>query len=75
VVLKDAEFVSETVVIDRLYHRKLIAQMPKIEALEKKWNCRIDFPTTEMASDVVTISGPEYQVPKALHEFLVSISV
>ena len=24
-----------------------------------------------MASDVVTISGPEYQVPQALDEFLV----
>lgn len=71
--LKDAEFVSETVVINRLYHRELIARMPKIEELEKKWNCKIDFPSTEMASDVVTISGPEYQVPQALDEFLVYI--
>lgn len=70
-VVKDAEFVSETVVINRLYHRKLIARMSKIEELEKKWNCKIDFPSTEMASDVVTISGPEYQVPQALDEFLV----
>ena len=69
--IKDAEFVSETVVINRLYHRELIARMPKIEELEKKWNCKIDFPSTEMASDVVTISGPEYQVPQALDEFLV----
>ena len=70
-VVKDAEFVSETVVINRLYHRELIARMAKIEELEKKWNCKIDFPSTEMASDVVTISGPEYQVPQALDEFLV----
>lgn len=69
--VKDAEFVSETVVINRLYHRELIARMSKIEELEKKWNCKIDFPSTEMASDVVTISGPEYQVPQALDEFLV----
>lgn len=69
--LKDAEFVSETVSINRLYHRELIARMPKIEELEKKWNCKIDFPTTEAASDMVTISGPEYQVPQALDEFLV----
>lgn len=48
--------------------------MPKIEELEKKWNCKIDFPSTEMASDVVTISGPEYQVPQALDEFLVFLS-
>ncbi|KAL9003656.1 MAG: hypothetical protein Q9188_003479 [Gyalolechia gomerana] len=66
----DAEFVSETVVINRLYHRELIARMNEIEELEKKWNCKIDFPSTEMASDVVTISGPEYQVPQAVDEFL-----
>ena len=69
--LKDAEFVSETVVINRLYHRQLIARMNEIDDLEKKWNCKIDFPATEMASDVVTISGPEYQVPQAVDEFLV----
>ncbi|MCJ1426371.1 hypothetical protein MMC29_004274 [Sticta canariensis] len=66
----DAEFVSETVVINRLYHRELITRMNEIEELEKKWNCKIDFPSTEMASDVVTISGPEYQVPQAVDEFL-----
>ncbi|KIW24894.1 uncharacterized protein PV07_10578 [Cladophialophora immunda] len=66
----DAEFVSETVVINRLYHRELIARLPEIEELEKKWNCKIDFPNTEQASDVVTISGPEYQVPQAVDAFL-----
>lgn len=71
--MKDAEFVSEKVSINRLYHRELIARISKIEELEKKWNCKIDFPPTEMASDVVTISGPEYQVPQALDEFLVCI--
>ena len=73
--MKDAEFVSETVVINRLYHRELITRMSEIEDLEKKWNCKIDFPSTEMASDVVTISGPEYQVPQAVDEFLVLISL
>ena len=48
--------------------------MNEIEELEKKWNCKIDFPSTEMASDVVTISGPEYQVPQAVDEFLVFAS-
>lgn len=48
--------------------------MNEIDELEKKWNCKIDFPSTEMASDVVTISGPEYQVPKAVDEFLVCAS-
>lgn len=62
---------SETVVINRLYHRELIARMPEIDELEKKWNCKIDFPNTEQASDVITISGPEYQVPQALDAFLV----
>lgn len=47
--------------------------MSEIEELEKKWNCKIDFPSTEMASDVVTISGPEYQVPQAVDEFLVCL--
>ncbi len=70
---KDAEFVSETVVINRLYHRELIGRMNEIDELEKKWNCKIDFPSTEMASDVVTISGPEYQVPQAVDEFLVCL--
>ncbi len=45
--------------------------MPEIEELEKKWNCKIDFPSTELASDFVTISGPEYQVPQAVDAFLV----
>ena len=70
-ISKDAEFVAETVVINRLYHRELIGRMNEIDDLEKKWNCKIDFPSTEMASDVVTISGPEYQVPQAVDEFLV----
>ena len=45
--------------------------MNEIDELEKKWNCKIDFPSTETASDVVTISGPEYQVPQVVDEFLV----
>lgn len=48
--------------------------MSEIEELEKKWNCKIDFPSTEMASDVVTISGPEYQVPQAVDQFLVFLA-
>ncbi|KAF2760628.1 KH domain-containing protein [Pseudovirgaria hyperparasitica] len=66
----DAEFVSEHVVVNRLYHRELIARMREIEELEKKWNCKITFPSTEQASDMITISGPEYQVPQAVDEFL-----
>lgn len=66
----DAEFVSEHVPINRLYHRELIARMDKIDELEKKFNCKITFPSTEQASDIVTVSGPEYQVPLAVDEFL-----
>jgi hypothetical protein len=68
---KDAEYVQETVVINRLYHRELITRMSELEELEKKWNCKIVFPSTEMASDIITITGPEYQVPQAVDEFLV----
>ncbi|EON69243.1 hypothetical protein W97_08503 [Coniosporium apollinis CBS 100218] len=66
----DKEFVSEHVVINRLYHRELIARMSEIEELEKKWNCKVHFPSTEQASDIVTVSGPEWQVPQAVDEFL-----
>jgi hypothetical protein len=66
----DAEFVIEQVPVDRLYHRELITRMPEIEELEKKWNCKIMFPGTEQASDIITVSGPEYQVPQAVDEFL-----
>ena len=68
--LQDAEFVSETVIINRLYHRELIARLSEIDELEKKWNCKVDFPSTEQASDIVNISGPEYQVPQAVDAFL-----
>jgi hypothetical protein len=63
------------VTIDRLLHRELISShMPAIEDLEKKWNCKITFPSTEQASDVVLISGPEFQVPNAMYDLLVSLS-
>ncbi|OJJ96507.1 KH domain protein [Aspergillus aculeatinus CBS 121060] len=66
----DAEYVSERVVINRLYHRELLARISEIDELEKKWNCKIEFPSTELASDVVNISGPEYQVPQAVDALL-----
>lgn len=69
----DAEFVNETVAIDRLYQRAMIARMPEIEQLEKKWNCKITFPNPEEASNTVTISGPEYQIPQAVDELLVNL--
>jgi len=67
-----AEFVSEKVRVDRMFQRELISKRKReIEDLEKKWNCKVQFPGTEQASDVVIISGPEYQIPGAVDEFLV----
>ena len=69
----DAEQVTEQVTIDRLLHRELISShMNEIERLEKTWNCKITFPSTEQASDVVLVSGPEFQVPNAIYGLLVS---
>jgi len=66
----DAEFTSQTVTVDRLYHRQLIARLGQLQELEKKWNCKILFPSTEQASDEITINGPEWQVPHCVDEFL-----
>lgn len=66
----DSEFTSQSVNVDRLYHRRLIARLPDLETLEKKWNCKISFPSTEQASDEVTVTGPQWQVPQCVDEFL-----
>ncbi|KAI0020573.1 hypothetical protein F4780DRAFT_770677 [Xylariomycetidae sp. FL0641] len=65
-----SEFTSQIVHVDRLYHRQLIARLQEIDELEKKWNCKIVFPSTEQASDEVTVTGPEWQVPQCADEFL-----
>jgi hypothetical protein len=59
----DADIVSETVEIPRLFHRTMIGQRAIIDELEKKWSCSVSFPSTELASDSVTIKGPEWQIP------------
>lgn len=66
----DSEFTNQTVNVNRLYHRQLIARMGQLDELEKKWNCKIMFPSTEQASDDVIVSGPEWQVPHCVDEFL-----
>ncbi|KAK3324263.1 hypothetical protein B0T19DRAFT_443684 [Cercophora scortea] len=66
----DSEFTSQIVNVDRLYHRQLLARLSDIEDLEKKWNCKIVFPSTEQASDEVTVTGPQWQVPMCVDEFL-----
>ncbi|KAK3318372.1 hypothetical protein B0H66DRAFT_235181 [Apodospora peruviana] len=67
---EDSEFTSQIVNVDRLYHRRLLTRLPDIEALEKKWNCKIVFPSTEQASDEVTVTGPQWQVPMCVDHFL-----
>lgn len=59
----DADIVSESVEIPRLFHRTMIGQRSVIDELEKKWSCSVSFPSTELASDSVTIKGPEWQIP------------
>lgn len=44
--------------------------MPEIDDLEQKYNCKITFPSTEQASDDVTVHGPQWQVPHCVDEFL-----
>lgn len=45
--------------------------LAKIQELEKKWGITITFPSSEDASDNITIKGPEWQLPDAVNEFLV----
>ena len=67
---QDSEYTSQIVSVDRLYHRELIARLPEIDELEQKYNCKINFPSTEQASDEVTVNGPQWQVPHCVDEFL-----
>lgn len=69
-IAQDSEYTSQIVNVDRLYHRQLIARLPEIDELEQKYNCKINFPSTEQASDEVTVNGPQWQVPHCVDEFL-----
>ncbi|PHH82240.1 hypothetical protein CDD83_3324 [Cordyceps sp. RAO-2017] len=66
----DSEYTTQVASVDRLYHRQLIARLPDIDELEQKYNCKINFPSTEEASDEVTVTGPQWQVPHCVDEFL-----
>ncbi|KAG5927939.1 hypothetical protein E4U42_001531 [Claviceps africana] len=66
----DSEYTTQIASIDRLYHRQLIARLPDIDELEQKFNCKINFPSTEEASDEVTVTGPQWQVPHCVDELL-----
>lgn len=66
----DSEFTSQIVSVNRLFHRQLVARLPELEVLEKHWNCKIQFPSTEQATDDIIITGPEWQVPHCVDAFL-----
>ncbi|CAN8102351.1 unnamed protein product [Discula destructiva] len=66
----DSEYTSQVVPVDRLYHRQLLTRLSDIAIMEKKWNCKIIFPGTEQASDEVTFTGPQWQVPNCIDDFL-----
>ncbi|KAH7375613.1 KH domain-containing protein [Plectosphaerella cucumerina] len=66
----DSEYTSQIVNVDRLYHRQLLARLGELDELETKFNCKIVFPSTEQASDEVTVNGPQWQVPHCVDEFL-----
>lgn len=71
-LLKDKDFVNETVSIPRRYHRTLLGEKSIfIHDIETKTNSRVRFPDKETASDVVTIYGPESQVQIAAAMLLV----
>lgn len=60
---KDKDYINETVLIPRRYHRTLLGEKSIfIHDIESKTNSSVRFPDKETASDVVTIFGPESQV-------------
>ncbi|KAG8984249.1 hypothetical protein FRB94_000336 [Tulasnella sp. JGI-2019a] len=60
---KDKDFTIETVAIPRRYHRILMGEKSIfIKDIESKTGSRVRFPDRELASDIVTILGPESQV-------------
>jgi hypothetical protein len=70
--MKDKDYLNESVVIPRRYHRTLLGDKSIfIHDIENKTNCRIRFPDKETASDVITIFGPESQIQIAATMLLV----
>jgi hypothetical protein len=69
----DSDFTSQVVNVDRLWHRKLKVRVKDLAELENEFHCKIEFPNTEQASDEVKISGPQWQVPRCVDGFLVSL--
>ncbi|KAF8523068.1 cytoplasmic protein [Hysterangium stoloniferum] len=60
---KDKDYIHETVLIPRKYHRTLLGEKNIfIHDIEQKTNSKIQFPDKETASDIVDVYGPENQV-------------
>ncbi|PWZ03626.1 hypothetical protein BCV70DRAFT_20437 [Testicularia cyperi] len=60
---KDKDYISETVTISRRYHRTLLGEKAIfIHDIEAKTSSSVRFPARELASDLVTIFGPESQI-------------
>lgn len=66
------EQTTQVVPVERLIQRDLIARHTEIDAIEKRWQCKIVFPTTEEGTDNIAISGPVWTMPKCVDELLVS---
>lgn len=66
---------NETVSIPRKYHRTLLGEKSIfIHDIESKTNSSVRFPDKELASDLVTIFGPESQVQIAATMLLVRVN-
>lgn len=60
---RDKDFVTESVAVPFRYHRTLLGEKAIfIHDIEAKTNSHVRFPNKELASDIVTIFGPESQV-------------
>jgi len=47
--------------------------LSEIDALEKRFNCKLVFPSTEQATDELVASGPAWQAAMFIDEILVSV--
>ncbi|TGZ77250.1 hypothetical protein EX30DRAFT_207035 [Ascodesmis nigricans] len=66
----DADIITESLEIPRLRQRELMTKRPVLDALERKWDCNLFFPSTETASDFVSIKGPQWQLVRFKDEVL-----
>lgn len=66
ITARDRDYTTETVSIDRRYHRELFSKKARwIHDIQAQTSCTIRRPPQETASDTITIFGPESQIPTA----------